>query len=790
MKITSDVRCHHCGTPCEDHLIAYDKRSFCCSGCKTIYQLFRESGNEAFYEGKSLNTALDKYAFLENYEIARRFINFSSEGVNHVSLSLPAVHCSSCVYVLENLPKVHEGVIRLSLNFSEKTASIYYDPQLISLQQLASLLDSIGYPPRFDAVEGQENKKKSRSLALKIGIAGFCFGNIMLLSFPSYLGMEMAELDNFGPFFGILMLVLSLPVFFYAGKDYLVSAFKSVISGYIHIDVPIALGMATLFMRSAYEILTFTGEGYLDSLSGLVFFLLLGRWFQQKAYGHLSFDRDYSSYFPLAVLREVGTGELVSTPVQHIAVDHILIIRHNEILPTDATLLSENAMMDYSFVTGEDRLNNRLQGDFLYAGGRQMGQSIRVRVNKPCSQSYLTQLWNNPAFSNITDTNRHLMINKVSRYFTWIILFIALAAGVYWANTNNTKIWEVVSAVLIVACPCALALATPFTNGNTLRIFGRNHFYLRNADTAEHLGNIDIVVLDKTGTITSTKNSKIQFFGFPLTSEEEKLIQNVVRHSTHPVSRKVAEHLSTGPVPVQCLEDCNFTEIPGKGIQADIGNNHIRIGSSIWIRNQSDEEGRVYVELNGNIRGYFLLQNSLRPGLLQSLLKLSADYPLIILSGDSSHEQEWLSGLLPEKTEMHFRMSPYDKLNFVQDLRKSGKKVLMIGDGLNDAGALKESDVGVAVTEDISQFSPASDGILEGNQLINLPQYLAFSRNSHRIIIASFVLSFLYNVAGITLAVTGFLTPVIAAILMPLSSVTIVGFTILTGNYLANRKEL
>jgi P-type Cu+ transporter len=265
---------------------------------------------------------------------------------------------------------------------------------------------------------------------------------------------------------------------------------------------------------------------------------------------------------------------------------------------------------------------------------------------------------------------------------------------------------------------------------------------------------------------------------------------NVVRHSTHPVSRKIAEHFSSEAAPVPFMEHCVFTEIPGKGIQADSEDSHVRIGSSTWVRNTLDNEGRVYVEINGNVRGYFLLKNCLRPGLLQSLLKLSGHYPLIILSGDSPHEQKWLAELLPDKTEMHFNMSPYDKLNFIQAIRTSGKKVLMIGDGLNDAGALKESDVGVAVTEDISQFSPASDGILEGNQLIKLPQFLSFSKNSQRIIIISFILSFFYNVAGITLAVTGFLTPVIAAIFMPLSSVTIVGFTILAGNFLAERKQL
>ncbi len=785
-QTTTSATCHHCGTTCPDEAFGSDGFAFCCPGCLTIYQLFRDSGNESFYEGRSLNTELDTYSFLENYEIARRFINFSSEGVNQVSLSLPAVHCSSCVYVLENLPGVHEGVIRLSLDFGEKTASIYYDPQLISLRQLASLLDSIGYPPSFDRQDQGEKRNRARSLALKIGVAGFCFGNIMLLSFPSYLGMAEADLETFGSFFGYIMLVLSVPVITYAGIDYLRSAMRSVVAGHIHIDVPIALGIITLFARSAYEIITQSGHGYLDSLSGLVFFLLIGRWFQEKAYRHLSFERDYTSYFPLAILRKAGNGEWVSIPVQEVETGHTLLVRNNEILPADATLCSDQAMIDYSFVTGEDRLTPAKKGDFLYAGGRQAGPSIEVRVNKPCSQSYLTKLWNNPAFSRNRDDQGELMINRISRYFTWTILVIALLAGIFWSVADPARVWMVVSAVLIVACPCALALATPFTNGNTLRIFGRNHFFLRNTAAAEKLGHTDYIVLDKTGTLTSPRHAELTYEGQQLSGKQRELIAAAVKHSTHPVSRKIYDFLSTS----NQLPASQFTEHPGKGIEAWIDDTRVRIGSAEWISGQCTEDSRVVVEFDGTSPGYFRLRNSLRPGLQQSLKKLAGHYPLIILSGDSPAEKEWLQSIFPEHTEMHFSMSPFEKLAFIQDLQASGKRVMMIGDGLNDAGALRQSDTGIAVTEDISQFSPASDGILEGNQLINLPAYMAFSKASHKIIKASFALSFLYNAAGLTLAVSGILTPVIAAILMPLSSVSVVAFTTFSGNYLAKQRQL
>ncbi len=787
MQTTSTIHCHHCGTKCDTDAFRIQEKTFCCAGCKTIYELFSESGNAEFYEGRSLSTELEKYSFLDNYEIARNLINFSSAGVNHVSLNLPAVHCSSCVYVLENLPKVHEGVIRLTLNFTEKTASIYYDPELISLRQLASLLDSIGYPPNFESQNSEAEKDSSRSLIIKIGITGFCFGNIMLLSFPSYLGMDSADLQMFGTFFQSIMLILSVPVVFYGGRDYLVQAFKSLISGHIHIDVPIALGIITLFARSAYEIIYQTGDGYLDSLSGLVFFLLIGRWFQQRAYKHLSFERDYTSYFPLAVLKEVKSGETISVPVGEIETDDILIIRHNEIIPADGILLSGEARIDYSFVTGENRSTELNKGAFLYAGGRQLGPSIRIRATKPCSQSYLTQLWNNPAFDTHKDNYRNLMINQVSRYFTWIVIFIAVGAGIIWYSINGERMWEIISAVLIVACPCALALATPFTNGNSLRIFGRNHLYLRNSDTAEQLGKINVIVFDKTGTLTSPGDGRISYNGKTLSVRQQYLIGTLAMQSTHPVSRKIAQHMVS---PESDPEIQSFREIPGKGIEGFIDGLLVRIGSEKWIAGTQQNEGKVFVEIDGAITGYFQFISPLRPGLQQTLSYLSKHYPIIVLSGDNEHDKSWLSEILPGDTEMHFNMSPFEKLEFIKKLQEGGKNVMMLGDGLNDAGALQQSNIGFAVTEDISQFSPASDGIIEGNKLIDLPDFLRFSQLSHGIILTSFILSFTYNAIGITLAVGGFLTPVIAAILMPVSSISVVAFTTISGNFLARKLNI
>ncbi|UII30439.1 heavy metal translocating P-type ATPase metal-binding domain-containing protein [Fulvivirga ulvae] len=786
--VGQQVKCHHCEEECRNDHLTFDGKDFCCAGCKTIYELFQTDDLRELYETRNKsNPHLEgKYDFLENKEIRDRLLSFQSETYNLIHLSLPDIHCSSCVYVLENLADFHPGVIQSTVNFLKKTAEIRYNPVVVQLPELAGLLSSIGYPPQFDADNNEQKRKKnSTALTVKIGVAAFCFGNIMLLSFPEYLGIDESMNDSFKVFFAYLNILLALPVLLYSARDYFISAYKGLKSKFVNIDVPIALGIVALFGRSLYEILTQTGAGYLDSLGGLVFFLLIGKWFQSKTYENLSFERDYTSYFPLAATR-VENGVATAIPIADFRAGDEVIIRNHEIIPADAILLSGKANIDYSFVTGEEKPVAMQANDQLYAGGRQIGERIMVRITKPSSQSYLTSLWNNHAFKVTDELGTEEITNRISKYFTFIILTIAGISGVVWFLISPQNMWQVITAILIVACPCALALSAPFTNGNTIRIFGRNKFYLKSAPTAEKLNAVDTIVFDKTGTLTESGEGKVKFFGETLTREEEGMVSKLVENSIHPVSQKIRRNLRGAD-----FDMADFREIPGGGLQGLVNGRLLTLGKPdlVGVEDVKDEPGRVYLAIDGMPRGYFEVKNRYRDG-LEDLVTHLSKYKLAILSGDNDHERPLLEEIFSKQTEMRFRQQPQDKLDYIRALQTLGHRVMMLGDGLNDAGALKQSDVGIAVTEDVSSFSPACDGILEGRQLKNLAAYLDHARYGKNIIIASFVISFLYNVVGLTFAVAGALTPIFAAILMPLSSISVVAFTTFTGNYFARKQHL
>ncbi len=782
--LATQVACYHCGDTCEEEHIVYDAKDFCCPGCRAVYELFMDTGLQDIYADASRLKPENhgKYDYLDNAAIAHALHDFRSEDHNTITLILPAIHCSSCVYLLENLRLFSEGIISVTVNFVKQEVAIHYNPQVITIKELANLLHRIGYPPHFKT---EKRKVKNNPLAIKIGVAAFCFGNIMLLSFPEYFGFNEQIDDSFKVFFSYLNIVLALPVIFYSGADYLKSAYKGLKHRFINIDVPIALGIITLFGRSVFEIVSQTGAGYMDSLAGLIFFLLIGKWFQSKTYENLSFERDYKSYFPLAAYR-IQDGHTVAVPITDLNEGDNVLIRNQEIIPADAILLRGKANIDYSFVTGEEKPMEVHTGDELFAGGRQVGENIEVQITKKSSQSYLTSLWNNQAFKQKDELGTEAITNSISKYFTLTILAIAVFAALYWSLSNPANVWQVVTAVLIVACPCALALSAPFTNGNILRVLGRQKLYLKNALSVERLSKIDAIVFDKTGTLTESKRGEVTLHG-KLSALEKSYVSKLVENSMHPISKKIKEKLT---VDTTKLSLSDFEEIPGGGLKGTIDGHELRLGSAGFVDERIEEEsGCVYVSIDGETTAYFKIRNLFRQGLDELIQGLNG-YDLTVLSGDNDQEQADLMKIFPVGTQMRFKQQPADKLAYIKKLQIEGKTVMMLGDGLNDAGALKQSNVGIAVTEDVSTFSPACDGILEGGALRSLSKFLAYGKVGRKIIIASFTLSFMYNIVGLGFAVSGALTPIFAAILMPLSSITIVAFTTLTGNYFARKKGL
>ena len=781
------TKCYHCGDDCKNNLILVGEKLFCCEGCKTVCELLYNNDMCAYYDlernpGVKIKAQRqEKFAYLDNEEIVCNLLNFNEGDVARISFYIPNIHCASCIWLLENLHKLKDGITTCRVDFIKRELSLSYNKKIISLRTIIELLDSFGYTPEINLENYEQHKVKKidKTIYYKIGLAAFCSGNIMLLSFPDYFGMDGVIDTALQSLFRYINLVLALPVILYSAKDFFMSAFAGLKHRQLNLDIPISLGITAIFIRSVYEVIGDIGPGYFDSLTGLIFFMLIGKWYQRKTYNLFSFERDYKSYFPVSTTRIENEIE-TPVPLRELKMGDEILVRNQEIIPADSILKSEYAFINYSFVTGESRTVQKKKGELVFAGGKQDGESITLKVEKEISQSYLLQLWNKDVFKKDNDAYLSSFVLTFSKYFTYGTILIAIGTFSFWSIIDPTKILFAVTSVLLVACPCALALSLPFALGNSLSKLGKKGLYLKNADVIEQISEIDTIVFDKTGTLTQSDASTVEFIGASLNQNLLTYIKSATRQSMHPLSRIIYNEIKA-----ESLDTEHFIEQPSKGIFCLVAGNQIELGSAFWVglKNENEvNESKVYFSFNGTVKGYFIIKNKYRDGLYKMFDALVKKYDLHLLSGDHDKEKEFLKHYFHKPSHLHFKQNPVDKLNYIQALKASGKKVLMLGDGLNDAGALKAADVGISVSEDVYNFSPSCDGILEGNNLVKINLFINFSKRSVMIIKASLALSLLYNIIGLSFAVQGSLTPLIAAILMPLSSVTAVVFVVVATN--------
>lgn len=784
-------------------------RHFCCAGCRVVHDLLTESGLGNYYELQRhpgvrafRRDPARRWAFLDEPEVAAKLLDFTDGRTSRVTFQLPAIHCVACVWLLENLFRLHPGVGTVRVNFARREASFAFSNDRLTLSGLVALLVSLGYEPvlTLDRLDGAPQRARRHRQWIQIAVAGFAFGNIMLFSLPAYLGLDIWTAPLFRAVFGWISLALAFPVVVYSASDYWKSAALSIRRRRLTLDVPIALGLGALYVQSAWSIVVQRGDGYLDSLAGLVFFLLCGRAFQQTTQERFAFDRDYRSFFPISVARRLpGGGREEHVSLERLKVGDRLVLRHGELIPADARLASDAALIDYSFVTGESEPLPKSRGDYLYAGGKQIGGAIELETVKPVSHSYLTSLWNHEAFRKTRKAGFESLTNRFSLAFTIAVICLAAGAAVFWlASGDSARAAKAFTSILIVACPCALALAAPFTLGTAQRLFARAGVFVRNVDVIEEMARIDSVVFDKTGTLTTASVGGVRFHGPALSRPDEQRVFSLALQSSHPHASRIANFLSA-----HCLLDPvqDFRETAGCGVEGRVHGRSLLLGSPAWLLSRGiavqslpNRPGSlVALAVDGEFQGAFVIANDMRPEADQMTMDLAGRMEVSLVSGDNPREADRFRKLMGPGAPLLFNQSPLDKLHYVRDRQRAGRTVMMVGDGLNDAGAFRQSDVGVAVVERAGAFSPASDVILDATRVAHLGRILAVARRSATIVRVGFGISALYNLAGISVAAAGLLSPLVSAILMPLSSFSVVlfacGVTRLAGRGLECRAD-
>lgn len=769
------MNCFHCGENISGHVVEYDNHHFCCHGCQSVYMLLEQNQMCSYYDNpiRKLSKAptIEKYSFLENPEIAAQYIQFSSPEKNLIQFRSPYIQCASCVYLLEKLHLLHGGVIESRVNFSQQLITIQYQPQLISLRTLVEWLTHIGYEPVLDHEKADNSlwKKMQREYWMAIAISGFCFANIMLLSFPEYLHLDMEDAKSMTMLFRWINVLLSLPALFIGGRTFFRKTIQGIRAKTLPIDAPLVLSLLLTFTRSLYEIASGTGAGYLDSMTGIIFFMLIGRYIQELTQQRLHFQRTYKSFFPISALRIQAESE-EWIPLQKIQIGDSLKIHSNEMVPCDGTLTSEHALIDYSFVTGESKPQALKEGDKLFAGGRQVGGTFSMVSTQKVEHSYLIHLWNDQPSEKRDSIGT--WVDRWASHFTLFLLGITALSFVYWFKIDLDRGLHAATTILIVACPCALLLSSAFTQGAALYQLSKMGCHVKNARVLDQLAAATAIAWDKTGTLT-TKDVQVEWLQKP-SENHLAAICILARQSTHPISqslyKKTKNHFQE--IPIQ-----QFNDAPGQGISAVIEGRLYKIGHAQWVGLDHPIAANAFISCSGEIIGAIALNHPIRKGMKGVLTQLQSTFKQSVISGDPLKTAPEILAILPEACHAFHGLSPHQKKSHIVQMQEQHEIVVMIGDGLNDAGALSSADVGIAITEDAFGFSPSCDIILEGKHLHQLPEIIRYAKAQQHIVRWSFGISLLYNIIGLSIAVQGQMHPLIAAVLMPTSSITIMAFT-------------
>lgn len=788
--------CYHCGDNCDGKILTFDQKEFCCQGCVSVFKILNQNELADYYclneaPGVKMDAPIqsEKFKFLEIESIVQQIIKFKNKDQTQVVLYLPQIHCSSCLWLLEHLSELNAAIIGSQVNFTSKMITISFNHHEMNIRSLVELLASLGYEPLIDIQQPEqtrlETRYNSKTSYLKIGIAGFCFSNIMLISFPEYLGLDTKTNPYLLDFFKWTNLILSLPVIFYSAREFFENAYYSFKQRYLNIDVPIAIAILVTFIRSVYEVVSNTGVGFFDSMTGIVFFMLLGRTLQNRTYSTLSFNKDYQSYFPLAVTKIIDKNHAV-VKVQEIEEHDLLFIHKHEVIPTDCILSKGDAAIDYSYITGEALPEKIAIGDIVYAGGKNVGEALEVLVVKPFSDNSFTKLWNNNAFEK-QQFEKEAMTTVISKYFSLVVLIISLSTFTYWMFMGASFIaWRAGTAVLIIACPCALLLTASFTNGYLLDLLAKHGIFYKNAQVIEKMAKCKQIAFDKTGTITAVNTKGIVVVQNDLSQEEQSLVLSAMTQSSHPLSVSIVRHFDAKGITVDGLQ---VEEIKGKGLAFEYQGVLWKIGSRNFIQDVINKSAiaEVLVSADGVLKAVFGMHVQLKEGIATMMDDLAISMQLSLISGDNDGAMSQMQELFPKGSDLKFNCSPEDKLHHIAAMQESGEIVMMVGDGLNDAGALKQSDIGMTVVKNTFSFSPACDVIIEEAQLPFLHQLIKVNKATQRLIWLGFTYSLIFNVIGIAIAIQGALSPLTAAILMPSSSLGIIFISYLGIKFIKNK---
>lgn len=782
-----DVLCAHCALPVPAGLVLFNAaEQFCCSACRTAYSIIHEYGLDDYYafaERKLGPVAASgrSYDEFDHDSFRALYIRGAPGGLATTDLYLEGVHCASCLWLVERIPLAIPGVARAELDVGRSLAHVEWDPSRTSLSKIARFLDTLGYPAHpFRGVKAAEMRRKEDRAALtRIGIAGAIAANVMMIALAIYAGWFGGIEPEFEHYFRWWSFLLTTPAILGPGRVFFRSAWSALRSRAMHMDVPIALALAAGYLRGAYNTVLDSGPIYFDGVATLIFLLLVGRFLQQRAQRAATDASELLFSLAPATARVVVDGAVKEVPTVGVLPGALLDVRAGDTLAADGVIESGQSSMDLALLTGESRPAAVREGMTVYAGTTNLSAPLRVRVTVAGESSRLGRILKDVESSSHRRAPIVHLADRMASGFVVVVLVLAAAAWWYGTKTDPTHAFDNAIAMLIVTCPCALALATPLAVTVAIGRAARRGILIKGGDALEVLANPGHLFIDKTGTVTLGRMKLMQWNG---ADEARVLVAALERQSRHPVAAAFVEAWAEE----QNLDATAVQETLGGGILGLVAGHNVCVGTPLFVSRHARRApvalpplapalSPVLVAIDGVVVGRAGFGDPVRPEAADALATLRArGWRVSILSGDDPYVVAATAHTLGlDARDCRGGATPEEKRARVEAAASTGP-VVMVGDGVNDAAAIATATVGIGVRGGAEACLAASDIFLSREGLSPLLELEAGARRTVRLIKTGIAFSLLYNLIGAVLAFTGHMDPLIAAVAMPLSSVTVV----------------
>jgi len=789
------IECDHCGLPVPAGLVDPETElQFCCSGCRVAWEVIHEHGLDSYYDIKHRIDAPEQAAHrsgksfseFDDPTFQELYCHHLPSGLATIELYLEGVHCAACVWLVEKLTVVVDGVAEVRLDLGRSLAHVTWDAQTTPLSEVARFLDSIGYTPHpFRGVEARDMARhEERALIIRIAVAGAVAGNVMLIAFALYGGHFHGITGQFEQLFRWLSLGLSLPSVLWCAAVFYRGAWGALKTRTLHMDLPIAIGILAGFIQGALNTIRGSGEIYFDSVTVLIFFLLVGRFVQRRQQRAAASSTELLFSLTPSTARLVESGGIREVPLEALRAGEVVEVRTGDSIPADGVVIEGSSTLDRSLLTGESLPESVAAGDPAHAGTVNLSGRLLVEVRATGEDTRIGRLMRLVEEGAQRRAPVVLLADRISGWFVAIVLALAALTLLIWLRLDPANAVEHAVALLIVSCPCALGLATPLAVSAAIGRAARRGILIKGGDALENLARPGRMILDKTGTLTEGRLAVVRWWG---NESVRGLVAAVEEHSAHPVARALSEAFVGGEKAVAS----EVHEITGAGIRGVCDGHRVLVASPGHAVGElgalpaeaaaavSDFAGEgmspVVVAVDDRVVAVAGIGDPLRSDTAESLDAIRRrGWQVEILSGDHpAVVKSVLRGVGFEPAAGRGAASPEDKLEVVREAAEQGP-VAMVGDGVNDAAALAAATVGIGVHGGAEAALAAADVYLGRPGLAPVVELLNGSRRTLGVIRRNLVLSLTYNVVAVSFAITGHMSPLLAAVLMPLSSMTVV----------------